>query len=196
MLKKYSDGGELFIKLLDVCNLNELRDGINEHKLHPSFIFVDINLDYQENLDDLLEVTNYFSFSCICVISEFNHKMAINKILDSGANLVIDKNLDQDAMFKVILKSYKSLKIGQKSIYRSERKREKIIFTERELSFLKLCYSELTYKEIAIQMNVSFSTVNNYREALFYKLGIKNRVGLVLFAINYLIINPYQISRK
>ena len=53
----------------------------------------------------------------------------------------------------------------------------------REIEFLKLASTELTYKEIADQMSVSVRTVDGYRDALFDKLNIKSRVGLVLFAI-------------
>lgn len=55
--------------------------------------------------------------------------------------------------------------------------------TERELDFLKLCCTEKTYHEISKIMFVSERTVDGYRESLFKKLGIKSRVGLVLFAI-------------
>jgi two-component system invasion response regulator UvrY len=41
----------------------------------------------------------------------------------------------------------------------------------------------MTYKEIADYMYLSPRTIDGYRDALFEKLGIKNRVGLVLFAI-------------
>jgi DNA-binding NarL/FixJ family response regulator len=59
----------------------------------------------------------------------------------------------------------------------------KPIFTARELSFLQHCSTELTYKEIADQMNVSPRTVDNYRESLFAKLNIKSRTGLVVYGI-------------
>jgi DNA-binding NarL/FixJ family response regulator len=54
---------------------------------------------------------------------------------------------------------------------------------EREITFLKLTASELTYKEIAEQMKLSPRTIDGYRDELFEKLNIKSRVGLVLFAI-------------
>jgi DNA-binding CsgD family transcriptional regulator len=53
----------------------------------------------------------------------------------------------------------------------------------RELEFLKLAASELTYKEIAMQMCISIRTVDGYRDQLFEKLGVKSRIGLVLYAI-------------
>ena len=54
---------------------------------------------------------------------------------------------------------------------------------EKEIEFIRLCCSELTYKEIATVMNLSPKTVDGYREALFEKLDVKSRVGLVMFAI-------------
>ena len=53
----------------------------------------------------------------------------------------------------------------------------------REVEFLKLVATELTYKEIADQMRISVRTVDGYRDQLFEKLHVKSRVGLVLYAI-------------
>lgn len=53
----------------------------------------------------------------------------------------------------------------------------------RELEFLRLAGTELTYKEIADQMKISVRTVDGYRDQLFEKLHVKSRVGLVLYAI-------------
>ena len=58
-----------------------------------------------------------------------------------------------------------------------------IFLKERELEFLKLTCSEMTYKEIASVMCLSPKTVENYRESLFEKVNAKTRIGLVLYAI-------------
>jgi two-component system, NarL family, invasion response regulator UvrY len=55
--------------------------------------------------------------------------------------------------------------------------------SEREMEFLKLVCTEMTYKEIADKMYLSPRTIDGYRDALFEKLNIKTRVGLVLYAI-------------
>jgi len=55
--------------------------------------------------------------------------------------------------------------------------------TDRELSFMQLACSEKTYADIAKEMFVSERTVDGYREALFKKLDITSRVGLVMYAI-------------
>ncbi len=41
----------------------------------------------------------------------------------------------------------------------------------------------MTYKEIAEHMSLSPRTIDGYRDELFAELGLKSRVGLVLFAI-------------
>jgi DNA-binding NarL/FixJ family response regulator len=54
---------------------------------------------------------------------------------------------------------------------------------EKELSFIKLACSEKTYTEIAREMFLSERTIDGYRDALFKKLNLTTRVGLVMYAI-------------
>jgi DNA-binding NarL/FixJ family response regulator len=62
----------------------------------------------------------------------------------------------------------------------------------REIEFLKLVCTEMTYKEIAEKMFLSARTIDGYRDALFEKLNVKSRVGLVLYAIKHNIVNVYE----
>ena len=55
--------------------------------------------------------------------------------------------------------------------------------TDREMEFLKHACSEKNYQQIAGDMFVSERTVDGYRESLFKKFNVTNRVGLVLYAI-------------
>ncbi len=57
------------------------------------------------------------------------------------------------------------------------------LLTEKELSFLQYACSEMTYKDIAAEMQVSPRTVEGYRDDLLKKLNLQTRVGLVMFAI-------------
>lgn len=60
---------------------------------------------------------------------------------------------------------------------------EKFHPNEQEITFLKWICTELTYKEIADKMCLSKRRIDGIREALFDKLNVKNRVGLVIYAI-------------
>lgn len=55
--------------------------------------------------------------------------------------------------------------------------------SEREIKFLRLARTDLTYVEIADRMCVSPRTVDGYRETLFEKLNAKSRTSMVLEAL-------------
>lgn len=55
--------------------------------------------------------------------------------------------------------------------------------SKSEIEFLKLASTEFTYKEIASRMGITPRAVDGYRDGLFEKLGVKNRVGLVIYAV-------------
>ena len=55
--------------------------------------------------------------------------------------------------------------------------------SEREIEFLKMVATELTYKEIADHMCISARTIDGYRDQLFEKLKVKSRVGLVIYCL-------------
>ncbi|MFT4062854.1 MAG: helix-turn-helix transcriptional regulator [Edaphocola sp.] len=55
--------------------------------------------------------------------------------------------------------------------------------TDREVAFLQLACSELTYSETAKAMFVSPRPIDGYRDTIFEKFGTKSRTGMVLFAI-------------
>ena len=60
---------------------------------------------------------------------------------------------------------------------------QKAMLSEQELTFLKLACSDLTYKEIAQQMNLNPRSVDTLRDQLFIKLDVKSRVGLAMVAL-------------
>jgi DNA-binding NarL/FixJ family response regulator len=63
------------------------------------------------------------------------------------------------------------------------------VLNDREIEFLKLACTEMTYKEIAEKMYLSARTIDGYRDALFEKLNVKSRVGLVMYAIRTRIVS-------
>jgi DNA-binding NarL/FixJ family response regulator len=65
---------------------------------------------------------------------------------------------------------------------------EKMVLTDTEVIFLKLASSEMTYKEIAMKMKLNPRAVDGLRDHLFEKLGIKSRVGLVMYAIRHALV--------
>jgi DNA-binding NarL/FixJ family response regulator len=61
-----------------------------------------------------------------------------------------------------------------------------LVFKESEQEFLQyICGTDLNYKEIALRMNLSPSTIDNRRTELYRKLGVNSRISAVLFAMEH-----------
>ena len=73
--------------------------------------------------------------------------------------------------------------INYRRLIKSQQEEESLQLNEKEKMFLNLVCTEMTYKEIAQQMNLSERTIDGYRENMFHKLKVQSRVGLVLEAI-------------
>lgn len=54
---------------------------------------------------------------------------------------------------------------------------------DQEIEFLKLITSEATYKAISSIMCIPMRALDTIRDNLFIRLGVKNRVGLAMYAI-------------
>ena len=57
------------------------------------------------------------------------------------------------------------------------------ILTDREIKLLNLCCTELTYEQIATQLNRGTRTIDNEVLNLSRKLNVKGRSGLILYAV-------------
>ena len=129
----------------------------------------------------------------------FDDDEKIFSMLKMGVNSYLTKNMDPEELIQALDS------VMQKGFYYSEFVTAKLIFslndltniekkketalkawkslTEKEKEFIKLACSELTYAEIAKEMNVSNKTIDNHRISVFGKLGVSSRVGMVMLAI-------------
>ncbi|SOE19670.1 DNA-binding response regulator, NarL/FixJ family, contains REC and HTH domains [Spirosomataceae bacterium TFI 002] len=161
---------------------------------HPDIALVDINMPNMDGYETAKRLTEEYPAIKILALSVEDDEEAIIKMLRSGSKGYLLKDtptkefklaLDEinskgyyhsDLVTNTLLNSLKPSKNGTpvKSL---------IQYQAREEEFLHLACSELTYKEIADKMCVSPRTIDGYRENLFFKLDVKSRVGMVLFAI-------------
>jgi len=128
----------------------------------------------------------------VLTLSMQDDDRSLIKMIKSGAKGYLLKNIQpeelENALNELVKKGYYYPDWAASKVFHSmsgDRKHqiEDIHFTERETEFLKYCCTELTYKDIGAKMFCSNRTVEGYRDALFDKLGLKTRVGLVMYAI-------------
>jgi DNA-binding NarL/FixJ family response regulator len=161
----------------------------------PDIVLLDINMPRKDGYDTALWLKRNKPGIRVLALSMYDDENAIIRMLKNGARGYILKDAEP-AELKTAIES-----VLKRGFHYSEMVTGKLIHTintmdeddsdikntfglnEKEITFLKLAASEMTYKEIAERMNLSPRTIDGYRDELFEKLNIKSRVGLVLFAI-------------
>jgi two-component system, NarL family, invasion response regulator UvrY len=176
------DNGKDFIKKLDPGCL-------------PAIVLMDINMPEMDGYETSLWLKRNYPEIKILALSMYEGEPFIIRMLKCGAKGYILKDSEpkelRTALDALVSKGfYYSELISGKLIHAvnvmdepENNMRTFSSLSERELEFLKLACSELTYKEIADKMFLSARTIDGYRDNLFEKLRVKTRVGLVIFAI-------------
>lgn len=158
----------------------------------PDVILMDINMPVKNGIETTEEITkNYPDLKVIALTMEDNEATII-KMLKAGAKGYLLKDMSPEILYDAIdivhkkgifytdLVTQSLLKIKTEEKHASELHE---LLKEREMEFIKLACSELTYREIAEKMFLSPRTIDGYRDSVFVKLNVKTRVGIVLFAI-------------
>ena len=188
------NGFDGFKVLFEADNGQELIDQLDKNNL-PELVLLDINMPVKDGYDTALSLKQNYPLVRVLALSMYDNEQSIIKMLRNGARGYLLKDTHPKE-FKAALEA-----VMTKGFYYSEMVTGKLIhavnnmdepqqsnnsFTklnERETEFLKLACTEMTYKEIADKMYLSPRTIDGYRDALFEKLNIKTRVGLVMYAI-------------
>jgi DNA-binding NarL/FixJ family response regulator len=168
-------------------NGQQMQQALAKH-VKPDVILMDINMPVMDGYASTQWLKQNYPKIRVLALSMFEDDKAVIQMIKCGAGGYVLK----ESRPRELLEAIKA--IHEKGVYINEMVSGKLLrsvadkddlpdISKKELEFLKLCCSELTYKEIADQMFVSPRTVDNYREALFLKLNLKSRSGLVLYAI-------------
>ncbi|MFZ1530180.1 MAG: response regulator transcription factor [Ferruginibacter sp.] len=179
-----ADNGKHFIEQLQATGLV------------PDMVLLDINMPVMDGYDTAVWIRTNKPGIKVLALSMNDNENSILRMLRSGAVGYILKDADPKELALAIEA------ISQKGYYHSElisgkimhainhidlgadgTLKSPILLTDKEISFLKLVCTELTYKEIADNLGVSPRTVDGYRDVLFEKLNLKTRVGLAMYAI-------------
>lgn len=189
-LEKLINSFDHFNVVYHAKNGRELQGLISKEKETPDIILLDINMPVMDGFDTAEWLTQNYPKIKILALSMEDDEPTILKMLRKGAKGYLLKDINPEvlnlALQELMDKGYyHSNKVSETLLNSLNPSDESAIlhFKENELKFLQLACSEMTYKEIAEIMHLSPKTIDGYRQDLFNRLNIKNRVGLVMFAL-------------
>jgi DNA-binding NarL/FixJ family response regulator len=171
-------------------NGKELVNYFLEGNLQPHIVLMDIQMPLMNGIEATSWLKENRPAIKVLALSMEAEEDTILKMLRAGAKGYLLKDIHptvlQHAINEVYINGFYYTENVTNTLLNSinnPQKNSKVQLKDRELEFLKLACSEMTYKQIAEKMFLSPKTIENYREALFEKLEAKTRIGLVLYAI-------------
>ncbi len=176
--------------LYEVENGKALQEKFRQQKNIPDIILLDISMPVMNGFETACWLKENHPAVLIMALSMQDDDESLIRMIKSGAKGYLHKNVHPVELLKaldaLVKKGFHYPDWAASRILMSigeEEKKPAIRLNDREVEFLRYACSEMTYREIGEKMFVSPRTVESYRDQLFEKLGLKTRVGLVLYAI-------------
>ena len=172
-----------FKVIMQAENGADLLAQLEQAEVLPHICILDINMPVLDGFGTLAQIRQTMLAMKVLALSMYNNEFTIIRMLRGGANGYLLKNCNplefKDALEQIYTFGfYESELTG-----RGHAANEPVSITPKEMEFLKLCCSELAYKEIADKMGISPRTVEDHRDNLFRKLRLNTRTGLVIYAL-------------
>ncbi|MDB5229664.1 MAG: two component transcriptional regulator, LuxR family [Chitinophagaceae bacterium] len=175
----------------------EARNGevlLQKVRLHkPDIVITDISMPVVDGIQATRVMRSDFPHMGILALSMYTENNLIMEMINAGANGYLTKNADPAEITDAIDAAYmlrpyfcktssrqlcKTLAASQSFSFRQQEP-----LSKKEEEVVRFVCQELTSKEIALQMQVSFRTVESYRARILEKIGVRGTAGIVVFGI-------------
>jgi len=155
----------------------------------PDIAIVDLNMPRMDGFALAWELKNKYPQIRVLILSAYCSEYNIARMINNGVRGYLLKNCSpvefREAIHSIYETGYYYSDLANEQVFKvfQSVNLKTINIPDREMEFLKLCCTELTYDQMAKQMGISRRTLDGCRERLFDRLSINSRTGLVLFAL-------------
>lgn len=179
-----------FSVVLEACNGKDLQEKIQANNTLPDILLIDVNMPIMNGIDTANWVTTHYPSIKCAALSVNDSDLTILAMIRAGCCAYLLKDMHPDEL-EIALLSIKQTGFYDRDassrnvvkLLHSNASNNEFKLSEKELIFLRYSCTELTYKQIAIKMDLSERTIDQYRENLFKKLHVQSRIGLALEAV-------------
>ena len=174
----------------------ELLDVVASH--HPDLVITDIKMPKLDGVQACKLLHESYPSVKVIALSMFNDDNLIVDMLEAGAAGYLLKNTNREELLNAVKAvhdggNYYSLATSKKlakliadSKYNPMRHRNNPPkFSAREKEVMALICEQLTSKEIADRLGLSMRTIESHREKIQEKIGARNVIGIVIYAIKH-----------
>ncbi|MFT4094376.1 MAG: response regulator transcription factor [Niabella sp.] len=176
--------------VVEASNGKDLQDKLKGKKTLPEMMLIDVNMPVMNGIDTVKWLTQHYPQIKPVALSMNADDNAIISMFKAGCCGYLLKDTHPNelerALDEINKKGYYNADAGNinfRRILMKANEKEESNLTSKEMIFLQYACSDLTYKQIASEMNLSERTIDGYRESLFKKLNVQSRVGLCLEAL-------------
>lgn len=165
----------------------------------PEILLLDLKMKGMNGIESIQHLKKYFPSIKIIVISSYYQDSFMGFLFKTGASAFVPKEISPEYLMHIIDTVYRQgiffteeqlvqLRTQITSKTPKPMLNEESELSTREIEVLKLICQQKTAKEIGELLFISPKTVEGHRNSLFVKTGVKNVVGLVIYALQHNII--------
>ncbi len=160
----------------------------------PDMILLDLNMPAMDGFETAKWLQQNHPEINILILTMYDSEIALIRLLQNGVKGFLKKDIHPDELKKALIAVaengyyYAHNTTGKlASLFQKSQDKhasiDRIILSDKEIDFLRLASTDLTYKEIAVQLKITPRAIDGYRDSLFEKLDVKSRVGLAIYAV-------------
>lgn len=170
------------------------------YEVEPDLVFMELNFYDEDGLSLIPFIKNEFGRTRLCIMSGYTDHKFVKEAFQNGADGFYSKYNDSGELSECVneiiigntfLASGLQITPSKNGSRRVNAQpfedrfllRKKL--TKREQEVLELITKALNNKEIASQLYISDQTVGVHRKNIMRKLGVRNTVNLIKFAIDH-----------